>query len=276
MAGSDFFTNRPPGPFVEYFGAETMYAGSAEPHHSKLSSRSMSATRSALVSALCALGCSQTGIDLILREATDPTGGGAGSTGTGGVSGAAGSAGTGGGGGLDAGSSDGGDGGGLGGGDGDPDCTSGLTEIEPGFVRIRNVATQLCLAQGDAIEVGGEPAYEAVLSECSGVASQLWQLRVAVPQSYEVRNVAVAMNLDMQYAGTADGTPAVLFRPLLLDNQRFYFLGLPGGGFWMSPGNVPPGGAPKCLRENTIGVDLRPCVGGDQSEAFEVLDGTCF
>jgi hypothetical protein len=153
---------------------------------------------------------------------------------------------------------------------------NGLDEVAPGFVRIRNVATDLCLGQGDEIEVGGEPAYEVVLAECSGAASQLWQLRVAVPQSYEVRNVAVEMKLDMQYAGTADGTPAVLFRPLPLDNQRFYFLALPGGGFWMSPGNVPPGGVPKCLRENTTGVDLRPCVAGDESEAFEVLDGTCF
>jgi hypothetical protein len=253
-----------------------MYAGSADPNHSKLSWMRMSATRTALLSALCALGCSQTGIDLILKETSDPVGGGAGGSGTGGVGGTAGTAGSAGSAGMDAGSSEGGDGSGAGGDSGELDCTNGLSEVEAGFVRIRNVATNLCLAQGDATEVGGEPAYEAVLAECSGVASQLWQLRVAVPQSYEVRNVAVAMNLDMQYAGTADGTPAVLFRPLLLDNQRFYFLSLPGSGFWMSPGNVPPGGVPKCLRENTTGLDLRPCVAGDQSEAFEVLDGTCF
>ncbi len=265
---------------MEYFDPETMCVGSVESSHFKLSSGRMRALPKAAVIACCALGCSQTGIELILPEASVSTGGGGGSGGAG-VEGGSGGGGSGG---FDAGMPDAGDGGdGLGGGNGQLDCEHGLSEVVDGYVRIRNVATGLCLGQGAAIEVGGEPAYEVLLVECSG-PSRLWMLTATGSEppgggpgspSYQVQNVPIEMNLDMQYAGTADGTPAVLFRPHQLDNQRFYFLPLPGGGFWMSPGNVPFGGVPKCLRENGSGVDLRPCVAGDDREAFEVLDGLC-
>jgi hypothetical protein len=257
---------------VEYFGPETMCAGSVESSHFKLSSIRMRALPKALFTACCALGCSQTGIDLILPQATVSTGGAGGFGGSapdGGLSG-------GGSGGADSGPPDAGEGGGLGGGSGELDCSNGQSEVSPGYVRIRNVATGLCLGQGDAIEVGGEPAFEVLLVECMADPSQLWRLSATVADSYFVQNVPIEMNLDMQYAGTADGTPAVLFSAHQLDNQRFYFPPLPGGGFWMSPANVPFGGVPKCLRENGSGVELRPCVAGDEREAFQVLDGLCY
>lgn len=244
-----------------------------------------------LKAVLCAcgfFGCSQTGFELIWAERTDATGGTDGG-GDGGnppamAGGTAGTTGGGGGaGGLDPGPPPGGGSGdqdngetGAGGMPSGPDCSSGMDDVELGYVRLRHVGSGLCLAQGEAIEVGGEPAFEVVLAECSGAAGQLWLLQAALAQSYGVWNVGAQMTLDMQYAGTADGTPAVLFRKVGLDNQRFYFRARPEGGFWISPGNVLPGGSLKCLKESATGVDLRPCVASDPSEVFVVLDGTCF
>ena len=86
---------------------------------------------------------------------------------------------------------------------------------------IREAVGERCLRSGPETSVAGELAHTVVAATCNGSAREAWELRASAG-AYEIRNLAVAANLDIRLAATGDGTPAVLYVPHQLYNQRFF------------------------------------------------------
>lgn len=124
-------------------------------------------------------------------------------------------------------------------GTGDP-CTDGVTAVMAGDYRLRAAATGQCLAVGGSTSVLGNPAFDTAMVDDCVAAGEVWQLIASASflGAFEVRSQQLSYNLDIEMAQTADGTPAILFSPTMLANQRFYFAVRRGGVFAMAPAHI--------------------------------------
>jgi hypothetical protein len=158
-------------------------------------------------------------------------------------------------------------------GNGSERCAATLGEpspIVPTVVQIRQQSSGRCLAQGAATTIGDNPAFEITLADCAAQAAQRFALMDAGPGIFEMRNVATNLNVDIQFAETADGTPAVLYAPHQLYNQRFRFISLSVGNA-IAPRHV----MGKCLSERGTRVEIWPCTPGDATQRWEILVPLC-
>ncbi len=144
------------------------------------------------------------------------------------------------------------------------DCAETLDAAVAGVVTIETSESGQCLAQGPSTMVANEPAFEVILAECNASLPQRWRLIDAGLGSFELRNLASDDNLDIQFAATTDGTPAVLFEPHQLYNQRFLFGPRADGSVSLSPRHA----TLKCLQQVGGGVQIWSCDGGEPAQGF--------
>jgi hypothetical protein len=121
-------------------------------------------------------------------------------------------------------------------------CVDGAPSAVAGLFRLRATASGQCLAVGGSTTVGGNPAWNTAMADDCVVAGEVWEL---IPDlagltagSFEVRSTTILYNLDIRMAQTVDGTPAILYEPTSLANQRFYFRQRRASVFELAPGHV--------------------------------------
>jgi hypothetical protein len=144
------------------------------------------------------------------------------------------------------------------------DCAQTLDTALPGVVTIATRESGQCLAQGASTTVANEPAFEVILAECAASLPQRWRLIDAGLGSFELRNLASDDNLDIQFAATTDGTPAVLFEPHQLYNQRFLFGPRADGSVSLSPRHA----TLMCLQQVGGRVQIWSCDGAEPAQGF--------
>jgi len=125
----------------------------------------------------------------------------------------------------------------------------------------------LCVTAGSYAPLLGEVSYAVVMQECAGQLGQRWTLEEMEYGALVFANEAVRLNLDVRFAASDDGTPAVLFTPHRLYNQRFVQLSGEGGTFKLSPLHTPE----KCLSERGVGLELWPCEPTLTDQTFEII-----
>lgn len=135
------------------------------------------------------------------------------------------------------------------------------------LVRVRNVASDLCISQGPATLFLESPGYETTLRDCAEDIAQYFTVRGLSDGSWELRNEGSAMNLDINYSNTTDGTPVVLFTPHRLDNQRFYIVPGSSESFLLAPDNAPS----KCVEARDGALGIWPCDAANPAQNFQQL-----
>lgn len=135
------------------------------------------------------------------------------------------------------------------------------------LVRLLAVDRNLCVAQGPATTFLEQPGYEIALGPCTEDASQYWTVRGLSNGSWELRNEGTAMNLDINYSNTADGTPVVLFTPHRLENQRFFILPGSGEAFLLAPDNAPW----QCVEARDDSLEIWPCDAQNPAQNFKQI-----
>lgn len=123
------------------------------------------------------------------------------------------------------------------------------------------------MSQGAATVFFDSPGYETSLSTCVEEPAQYWTVRGLSDGSWELRNEGAAMNLDVNYDNTADGTPIVLFTPHRLDNQRFFILPGSSDSFLLAPYNAPE----KCVEARDGTLEIWPCDAENPAQNFKQL-----
>lgn len=135
------------------------------------------------------------------------------------------------------------------------------------LVRLVATGPDLCVNQGPATVFIDSPGYETTLGPCVENASQYWTVKGLSDGSWELRNEGSAMNLDVNYSYSADGTPVVLFTPHRLDNQRFYILPGATDSFLLAPDNAPW----QCVEARDDTLEIWPCDAENPSQNFKQI-----
>jgi hypothetical protein len=162
-----------------------------------------------------------------------------------------------------------------GGGTGGSDGSGGGTPLECQasrdaslvLVRLRGVADGRCVSQGPATVFIDSPGYETMMDTCAEDAAQYFTVRGLSDGSWELRNEGSAMNLDVNYDNTADGTPIVLFTPHRLDNQRFYIVPGSSDSFLLAPDTAPS----KCVEARDGALSIWPCDAENPAQNFQQI-----
>lgn len=216
-------------------------------------------TRVTFALSVLALGCTETPYSFFPITAP-PSGSGGAATGGGAGSGGALSASGGAAGGSDSGGS-------LGqGGEGPTDACTSVVDAARTTVQLR-AASGSCVSAGGYAPLLGEVSFAVVMQDCAGNLGQRWTIEEMEYGAIVFANEAVVLNLDVQFAASDDGTPAVLFTQHRLYNQRFVQLSQPGGTFKLSPLHTPD----KCMSERGAGLELWPCDDAATDQTFEIV-----
>lgn len=151
------------------------------------------------------------------------------------------------------------------------DCTS-TRDTSLTAVRLQT-DSGACLTQGEATFLGTEEGYEVVLAPCNETVEQRWTIEAESGGVWEIRSESSAMNLDVKFADTANGTDFVLYSPHSLYNQRYFPLPDAGGGFRLAPRHV-EGKCGQVVGDETIGekVELWPCDELNPAQIFHEID----
>jgi len=217
--------------------------------------------------AIFALACTETPYSFFPLPAPTPGTGGTVATGGGTVTGGASSGGSPAAGGAESGGS-------LGQGGDQPmtDCTS-MADPTRTTIQLR-ASSGRCVSAGDYAPLLGEVSFAVVMRECAGELGQLWTLEEMEYGALVFANELVTLNLDVRFAASDDGTPAVLFTQHRLYNQRFVQLSQEAGTFKLSPLHTPD----KCMSERGAGLELWPCETAVTDQTFEIIacDATSF
>lgn len=160
--------------------------------------------------------------------------------------------------------------------DGAPEA-GGLCEPSFGFLpgryRVRQANSLRCLRAGDPTLLMGALGYLAAMDENCGDDDPdlLWDVIPAAPGRFEFRNVGVGMNLDIRYAGTANGTPAVLYPSTTLRNQQFFVQTLAPARFALQAAHA----SLQCFAERLPQPEIWTCDAEDPSQAWQLVPESC-
>jgi hypothetical protein len=121
--------------------------------------------------------------------------------------------------------------------------------------KLRATGPGLCLGRGASRDLLGDKGYDCVLSPCAETWEQLWTIRVDDAGALEIRNEEVDMNMDVQFADSAAGTPLVLYEPHQLYNQRYFAIQGPDDTFQLTPRNAQG----QCVEALGASLQLQPC-----------------
>jgi hypothetical protein len=141
-----------------------------------------------------------------------------------------------------------------------------------GRYRVQQATSLRCLRAGEPTVLMGNPGYRVALDEsCSSDPAGVWDLIVAGPQRYQFQNVGVDMNLDIQFAATSNGTPAVLYAPTMLRNQQFIFRSLGSSRFELAAAHA----FAQCLAERVPQPEIWPCNPNDTTMIWQLIPERC-
>lgn len=149
----------------------------------------------------------------------------------------------------------------------EPDPCRATRDSSLTLTRIIVESTNLCLSRGDATTFLESPGYEVTLAPCAEDELQWWAVEGLSGGSWELRNEATNLNLDMNYAAQVDGTPAVLFDPHRNFNQRFYILPGESESLFFAPAHV----RGKCLEARGDSVEMWPCDSDNPNQNFRQI-----
>ncbi len=135
------------------------------------------------------------------------------------------------------------------------------------LTRVTLAGTNLCLSQGAATTFLESPGYEVIMTSCAEDEAQWWSVEGLSGGSWELRNEATNLNLDINYSAQTDGTPAVLFDPHRNFNQRFYIVPGPNESILFAPANT----TGKCLEVRGDGVEMWPCDSQNPNQTFRQI-----
>lgn len=140
--------------------------------------------------------------------------------------------------------------------------------VDPARTTVQlRAASGLCVTAGSYAPLLGEAAFAVVLLPCAGELGQRWTIEQMEYGAIVFANEAVILNLDVRFAASDDGTPAVLYTQHRLYNQRFVQLSQEAGTFKLSPLHTPD----KCMSERGAGLELWPCDDAVADQTFEIL-----
>ena len=118
----------------------------------------------------------------------------------------------------------------------------------------------------------GNPGYRVALDQsCSSDPAGVWDLIAVGPGRFQFQNVGVDMNLDIQFAATTNGTPAVLYAPTMLRNQQFIFRSLGSSRFELAAAHV----LNQCLAERLPQPEIWPCDPNDTTMIWQLIPDRC-
>lgn len=147
---------------------------------------------------------------------------------------------------------------------GDPTECQASRDAELELIRLVATESGLCVSQGAPTVIGDSPAYEIELLACAVQTAQFWSLVGTSGGLWQIYNEAAAMNLDVRFADTSDGTPLVLFDPHGLYNQRFYVIPASGDSFQLAPRHT----TGKCLEVRDGELEIWPCSSSEPNQRF--------
>jgi hypothetical protein len=147
---------------------------------------------------------------------------------------------------------------------GDPTACEASRDAELELIRLVATASGLCVSQGAPTIIGDSPAFEIELATCEVETAQFWSLVASSGGLWQIHNEAAAMNLDVRFADTTDGTPLVLFDPHGLYNQRFYVIPASGDSFQLAPRHT----TGKCLEVRDGDLEIWPCSSSEPNQRF--------
>src|SRR5690606_12626375 len=93
---------------------------------------------------------------------------------------------------------------------GDPTQCEASRDADLERIRLVATASGLCVSQGAPTVIGDSPAFEIDLSPCAAETAQFWTMVGTSGGLWQIQNEDAAMNLDVRFADTTDGTPLVL------------------------------------------------------------------
>jgi hypothetical protein len=156
-------------------------------------------------------------------------------------------------------------------------CVDGAPSAKAGSFRLRAMASGQCLGLGSSTTIGGTPAWTTAMADDCAVAGEVWELIADLTGqtagSFEVRSSSLAYNLDIRMAMTADGTPAVLYGPTSLANQRFFFRMRRPGVFELAPGHV--SASASCLSSTPPVPAIARCSMSAADQEWQLVPSTC-
>jgi ricin-type beta-trefoil lectin protein len=111
---------------------------------------------------------------------------------------------------------------GAGGGAAGAGGTTPCSVVGAGSYVLRSQANGLCLGQGAPTTVFGNPAFLLDFAADCRHPARSWQLSpTTTPSVFSLQNQLSGFVLDVQMAGTRDGTPVLTYGETGLNNQRF-------------------------------------------------------
>lgn len=156
-------------------------------------------------------------------------------------------------------------------------CTDGVSSVTAGQYRLRAVSSGQCLAVGGSTTVLGTPAWLTAMAEDCLVAGEVWQLTPVLSGqnagSFEVRSTQFGDNLDIEMAQTADGTRVLLYEPLTLANQRFFFEPRRARVFEVAPAHVALRAS--CLSSAPPFPSIARCSEASSEQEWQLLPADC-
>ena len=174
--------------------------------------------------------------------------------------------------------------GGAGGGGGGGSAAEGGTcsMVGPGRYVLRSQANGLCLGQGAPTTVFGNPDYPGFLLDFSADCLQperTWQLLpTPTPNVFSIQNVSPSGSvpvsyfvLDVQMAGTRDGTPVITYGDTGFDNQRFEVRARDTFVSELRPQHHPQ----SCVRAASGSAEITTCAEADSSQAWLLQRRNC-
>lgn len=143
-------------------------------------------------------------------------------------------------------------------------CPSAIVPLN--LYRFRSAANDECLAVGNA----GFDGFDVVMMDC-GANEASWQLIASTSDAYEIRNVLVDYNVDIEFANVAAGSNVVLFAAPGGPSQKFTLTELSNGTVTVNPRS----NANLCIHGDPTGVWLERCRAGEATQQWHIDPDEC-
>lgn len=152
-----------------------------------------------------------------------------------------------------------------------PPCPAAIGLVVAGTYYVQRATHERCLTAGAAGTLENAPMFELDVTTCAGSRAQTWRLTAQTSPSFTVNSVTSGFNLDIRFGGANSGTPALLFSPHQLDNQRFQFRPRRDRVFEVAPVHAPL----QCLTDLGAEAQIWPCDPTDPRQDWQLLATTC-
>jgi hypothetical protein len=151
------------------------------------------------------------------------------------------------------------------------------SKVGPGSYVLRSQANGLCLGQGAPTTVFGNPGFLLNFSADCRRSERTWQLRsTPTPNVFSIQNLSSPVSvpafvLDVQMAGTRDGTPVITYGDTGFDNQRFEVRARDAFTSELRPQHHPQ----SCVSAAAGSAEIAPCTEADSRQAWQLQQSDC-